>query len=405
MLVAQSVTRMRLTAALVNAPPGQVQERSIARRIERSLADPALDPDRLLPLLVEQVLPVILADLLRAHDQQVAVDARAHGSWFPLAVVVDETTLAEQVHILCVSLSYQGTALPLLVRTWEQNTTLTPGVYWQHLARTLQHLRDVFPPALQDHLVLVADRGYGVSRMVDTLNSLGWHWVLRVPGDRRVLLQDGRIVTARDLATRPGTARWGTARLSALLADDEPAPPAPGDAVAVFKDAGWRACAVVGSWLPKAKEPWLLITTVPLGRDTCAHYARRWGIERQFKAWKSQGFHLEDLQRPTPARVARVLTALVIATWWTVGVALAHLTPQLQRAAQPARQPPCPATRRPSTGATARRQLAARSLLTHGLLLLHRLGTHAPPPLICWTFPAWEAPSWSVYCSTFPLPT
>ena len=407
LLLAQSVTRMHLTAALVDAPPCRPSERSIARRIERSLGAAALDPERILPPLLATVLPDVLQAVLAEHDRRLAADPCAHGNWFPLALAVDETSVAEHVHILCASLAYQGTALPLMVTTWEQNTPLTDGEYWRRLSGVLQAVREVFPPALQDHLVLVADRGYGVPRMLDTVNAFDWHWVLRVQRDRRVLLQNGQVVTAQDLAQRPGTHRFGAARLERVLADDEDAasttsaPNAASEPVAAFKDADWRACQVIGSWLPRAKEPWLLVTNLPLRHDAVQHYAQRWGIERQCKAWKSQGFHLEDLQRPTVARVRRVLTALVIATWWTVGAAIAHLQPQLVHAAAAPSRPPCAAGRRPSTGITERRQLAERSLLTHGLLLLHGLGKRAPAPPIEWSFPFWEVPTWSALCFSF----
>lgn len=401
MLQAQRVTRMHVTAALLGEPPYHPQARSIVRRIERSLADQHLDPQWILPVLLEEVLPVVLAQVLTEHDRRRTEDPAAHGQWFPLALVVDETTVAEHVHILCASLAYQGTALPLMVTTWEQNTALAAGVYWQHLGSMLQHVRDVFPPPLQDHLVLVADRGYGVPRMLDTVNALGWHWVLRIQGDRRVLLQNGQVVTAKDLAMRPGAHRCGAARLAGVLADDEDATPPTNAAVAAFKDAGWRACQVIGSWLPGAKEPWLLVTTLSLSRNAVRHYAQRWGIERQFKAWKSQGACLEDLQRPTVVRVRRLLTVLVIATWWTVGAAITHLLPQLEHAAQAPSRPPCAVGRPPSTGITERRQLAEQSLLTHGLLLLHGLGKRAPAPPIEWTFPFWDVPTWSALCFSF----
>lgn len=404
MLQAQSVRRMHLTAALRGEPPYHPQERSIARRLERSLAAEHLDPQRVLPVLLADLLSTVLAQVLDEHDRRRTADPVAHGQWFPLALV-DETTVAEHVHVLCASLAYQGTALPLMVTTWEQNTALADGLYWQHLGSMLQHVRDVFPPTPQDHLVLVADRGYGVPRMLDTVNALGWPWVLRIPGDRRVLLQHGQVVTAKDLAQRPGAHRCDPARLERVLADDEGAQPTASEPVAAFKDAGWRACQVLGSWLPGAKEPWLLVTNLSLSRDAVQRYAQRWGMERQFKARKSQGFHLEDLQRPTVTRVRRLLTALVIATWWTVAAAIAHLQPQLEHAATAPSRPPCAAGRHPSTGITERRQLAERSLLTHGLLLLHGLSKHAPAPPITWTFPFWEVPTWSARCFSFGMTT
>jgi hypothetical protein len=80
--------------------------------------------------------------------------------------------------------------------------------------------------------------------------------------------------------------------------------------VAAFPTAGWRRGHVVAPWLPDADEPWTLATSMPDHWDVCEQYARRWSID-----WKSTGWDLEHLHLPTPARVGRLLTGMVLATW------------------------------------------------------------------------------------------
>ena len=62
--------------------------------------------------------------------------------------------------------------------------------------------------------------------------------------------------------------------------------------------------------------------------------------------------------------------------------------------------PPGGPWRHPSTAITERRPLAERSLLTHGLALVHGLDTRPPAPPIEWSFPFGEVPTWSAPCSS-----
>ena len=167
---------MQLTAALVGAPPC----RPSARHSERC----GVDPERIVPPRLATVLPDVLA---------------------------------EHVHILCASRAYEGTALPLMVTTGEQNSPLTDGESWRRIAQA-RH------------------------------------------GQRRRSALGAAVATAQDLAQRPGTSRSGAAHRARVPADDEDARPTTSDPV-----AGWRARQVIGSWLPRVKEPWLLATPTRCG--------------------------------------------------------------------------------------------------------------------------------------------
>jgi hypothetical protein len=111
------------------------------------------------------VLPEVLADVLASY-----ADGAYPGRTPALTVIVDETTVTDQVHVLVAGLAYQGIALPLAVRTWVQNTRLPRGEYWSQVHAVLRDVQAVLPAVLRDHVVLVADRGFAVARLVD----LGW---------------------------------------------------------------------------------------------------------------------------------------------------------------------------------------------------------------------------------------
>lgn len=400
LLETTTVRRGDLTAAVGRLHLSEAREPSIARRLERLLDDPQLDPARLLPLVQATVLPALLADVRAAHTVVAAAGGRVHRRWFPLQIIVDETSVRDQVHVLAAGLAYQGVAVPLAVRTWPQNQALAPGEYWRHVHALLAEVQAALPPEVRDHVVLVADRAYGVPRLVDLARALGWAWLLRVQGGVRVALRDGCEVTAASLAPRPGTGA-----VTAGLLDDQPDPaaadtlPAADAPVAAFAAAGWRPCRLVALWAADATEPWLLLTNLPADDHRAGlTYARRWAIERLFLPWKSHGWDLEALQRPTPARVGRLLTGLVLATMWTLAIAVAHTSVLQVAAAAPApaesplQQPylpgcaPAPRDDRPWP--------AKQSLFTWGRKVLAATITRSHTPPQCWTFPDWGRPTW-----------
>ena len=397
LLETATVQRGCLTAAVARLALSAAKEASIARRLERLLDDPQLDPERIVPPLTAALLPDLLAEVCREHAVSAAGDARAHGRWYPLLIIVDETTVRDLVHVLAVGLAYQGIAVPLGVRTWPQNTSLPPGEYWTHLHALLSDVHAALPPELRDHVVLVADCGYGVPRMLDLAQALGWAFVLRLNAPTRLRLADGRVIGAAALAPRPGTIAGYPGTLDDFL-EAAPSSDAP---VAAFRTAGWRRCQVLAVWAEGAAEPWLLATNLPGGRREFLLYARRWAIERLFLHWKSHGWNLELLHGPTPERVARLLTGMVLATHWVLAVGIAHTTTLLAAAdaaagRQPLHQPHLPGLA--PTPRDPRPAPAKRSLFTWGRQILAATVTALRTPTLCWVFPDWQTPTWQAFC-------
>ena len=272
------------------------------------------------------------------------------------------------------------------------------------------------PPVLRAHVLVLADRGYGSPILLDLLAALGWHGVVRLQGQVRVQWPDGTTRPLRSLVPRP-SAPWPGPRgatVAPLGPSDPLAPPdpldpseaaAPAAPVAVFKKAGWRQGRVVAAWAEGQAEPWLLVTTLPATRARLREYARRWAIERLFLTWKSHGWHLEASGLSAPAPVARLLTGYVLATWWHLAAALpvaqAHLDDLAAQAVRRTGRPPRlsrPCQLRlpldPGTGPW----IAKYSLLTQGRQVCHRTPARTTTPALCWAFPDWEAPTWSVQC-------
>jgi hypothetical protein len=189
--------------------------------------------------------------------------------------------------------------------------------------------------------------------------------------------------------------------------------------LAVFKNAGWRFCRVVAVWAVGQPSPWLLLTNLPAEAARVRDYAQRWAIERLFLTWKAHGWDLEASGVRDPARLGRLLTGLVLATWWRLALALPacldHLTDLADRAAcrggRAARPvqlplpwpvdavtPSLPLPSRSPADRSPRPWAAKFSLLTWGAKVARRTALRSQTPALCWTFPWWEAPLWSAEC-------
>src|SRR5437016_4709492 len=114
---------------------------------------------------------------------------------------------------------------------------------------------------------LLADRGLAWPVVIDTCAGLGWHYLLRLQGGTKVILPDGREVTAAGLVGRVG-GRWlGRAWL--------------------FKKAGWRAASVLAYWPWGRDEPWLLVGDEGPCPRRFATYGQRTWAEELFRDAKS----------------------------------------------------------------------------------------------------------------------
>jgi hypothetical protein len=373
--LAQTVHALAITPA---------QEPSIVRRIQRLEADPRLDPALVLPALFRSLLPTLLQSARCAHAANEATGPAHHARFVAVRLVVDASTKGDQVHLLSVGLVYQGIVLPLAVRAWEQNVPLPEGEYITQLIEVLSEVNADLPAALRDHVLLLADRGFGTPRLLDLVAALRWHWILRVQDQVMVRLADGRTVPIRALADKPG-AVWVGADTSA-----------PSDApLAAFKGAGWRPCRVVAVWLPEQEEPWLLLTDLDPSAERLRDYAQRWAIERLFLSWKSHGWELEQVGLSDLVRIRSLLTGLVLATLWRLAAAVpvaAHYLAQLPiatyRPGHQFRLPLWPTLPWPGKF----------SLFTWGTKIFHAANLTLTTPTLCWEFPDWDAPPWSQQC-------
>jgi hypothetical protein len=397
-----------LTEALHDLVLSPAKEESIARRMLRILEDERLDPERLLPILFRDLLPQLLAEVLAAHAASASTPAAHQRRLCPVRIVVDETSKEDQVHLLVAGLAYQGLVLPLAVRVWKQNEPLPQGEYPLALQSLLLEVQALLPAPLRDHVLLLADRAYGIPLVIDLAALLRWDWVLRVQAPTGVQRRDGRVCAMRDLAPKPGSGWVGG------FGPDEPAAESAGagdEPVAVFKSAGWRKSQVVAWWAVGEQDPWLLITSLPGTEARLRDYAERWGIERLFLSWKSHGWEIESCGVSDPKRLGRLVSGLVVATVWRLAMGVAQAEEILEDlAARAERRVPRPrqlrlplerarGDRAEPAGLGASRPYAAKfSLLSWGAKAVKAANLRTHTPMLSWHWPAWDAPRWSSRC-------
>jgi hypothetical protein len=204
-------------------------------------------------------------------------------------LLLDETAKADDLRCLKVSLAFRGRALPLAFACYRKR----PGRSMVRILRDVLQRATAAAPT-QARLVVVADRGLAWPALVDLCVQKGWRYLLRLQGQTKVRLPDGRCVAARDLAPKVGRPAWaGRAE--------------------VFRKAGWRAAGVVALWAKKAKEPWLLVTDLPPREGRWKTYARRMWIEQSFRDEKSHGFRWSESRVNDPRNAERLLTLMALA--------------------------------------------------------------------------------------------
>lgn len=240
--------------------------------------------------------------------------------------------------VLSISVLDRGSAIPV---AWVALPHRGKGLWLPHLARLLGLLAPAVPGGM---LVLVmTDRGLWSPRLWRAITDNGWHPLMRIRPDATFAPQGERCQRARELVPGPGCS-WI------------------GEGVA-YKHAAKRiACTLVVVWGDGQKDPWLLLTDLPLEMVDGSWYGLRVWIELGFRALKSMGWHWERTRRRDPVRVARHWLVLAIATLLNLAVGT-----RLEDAAQPGIPPG--RLRRSHTPPPPRAR--HRSVFARGLAWLH----------------------------------
>jgi Transposase DDE domain len=193
----------------------------------------------------------------------------------------DQTTL-----VLSLVTSH-GRATPLLWLTVLKDELKDSRNDFEDLC--LARLAEVLPKGVA--VTILADRGFGDTKLFAFLDELGFAYVIRFRGNIHVTAADGERHTAADWVGKGGRAR--------KLRDAE------------ITAAGQRVGAVVCVQAKDMKEPWCLAASnaEATTREIVNHYAKRWTIEPGFRDTKDLrfGMGLGVLRIADPQRRDRLL--------------------------------------------------------------------------------------------------
>jgi hypothetical protein len=357
LVAAKSSVVSQMAVGLWETGVSLAQVGSIARRLRRGLADRRLTASTCYEPAVRTLL-----------DWE---GLRRRGK--PAILALDESSQDGRVHLLRVSLTYWGTAIPLAWEIWPQQTPLEEGEYWRRMDAVLDRVAALLPAGLD--VILTADRAFDIPPFVARVAARGWHWVVRLKaeGANRFLDWQGREHGLKELVQRhvaaPGP-RWKVRGR-------------------IFQRAGWCAASIVAVWAAGAKERLVIITDLPPRWEVVAHYDRRFWIEAGFRTDKASGWQSEACQVTDLEHQARLLLAMAWATLLVLCLGLADARIALARVAAPRAAPPT-AHRSPP-----RPQHARASLFTLGLRLARRWLARTARPPFHWLLSHLSSPAWN----------
>jgi Transposase DDE domain len=266
--------------------PGMALPASRQRRLERFLANPAVDAAG----VMDQLAKSLLGGFAGCN----------------IILILDETTRALPAHendpaqgnSLCcmkLSLGYRKRALPLAFfcyRTRQLQDQTLPEM----VVSLLERLAAAVPRGCQ--ITLLADRGLCWPVLIDFCQEQQWHYVFRLQGQTAVRLaaadESTHLRYANQLAPRRGT-HWS------------------GENIELFKTAGWRVANVMATWEHRCKEPWLLVTDLPASYARCRGYAKRCWCEQMHRDEKSSGFQWRASHVEDPEHAQRLLVVMALA--------------------------------------------------------------------------------------------
>jgi hypothetical protein len=274
LLLARHAALPRMAAQLRRVV-GTAHTDSIERRLRRTLAETDFETSQVFDQLARTALRKL-----------------APGRYL---LLLDDTQQTTRCTLSTLALDYGGRALPLAWCRWSGKLH---GTYWRQIDALFDQAERLLPPHL--HPVVVADRGVASPTLIRLIQKHHWDYVVRV--NRNVTLrlpqQPRQVLALGGLLDR---ACGVTVRLTGWVFQDAPI---------------WAHALVV--WRPRHDEPWILVSSLDLGRQLADLYAHRMHVEALFRDTKSGAFEWELSRVVQPDRAMRLLLGIMLAIWCAV---------------------------------------------------------------------------------------
>jgi hypothetical protein len=212
-----------------------------------------------------------------------------------LVLLVDETSLAEHLKVMAVSLAYRGRAIPLA--WWCYHPEHYPMKSIELIDTLLGWVAPWIPAGCR--VLVEADRGLGSSpALARRLRQRGFEYLVRVTKQMRLRLPDQQEVQFGSLVQGPGQ-HWS-------------------GPVQAFGSEHWQSCWAIIYWGQGHKEPWLLLTS--WAEVPARGYGWRMWEELAFRDFKSYGWHWDRSRVWEPEHANRLWLAMALAYAWTISL-------------------------------------------------------------------------------------
>jgi hypothetical protein len=232
---------------------------------------------------------------IEVHPFYAPLITQALGEWglATLYVALDTTLLWNEYCVVRLSLVYRGRAVPLVWQVLRhESSSVAHEVYEALLAAV--------PPLLPRgvKVVLLADRGFADTELMEQLRGLGWHFRIRVKGSFWVTRRGQIPCKIGDF-----TLARGRAMFLHNVAITE-------------KRFGPISLALARQ--THTGEVWYVVSDEPTAVYTFVEYGWRFDIEENFLDDKSNGFQLESSRLRDAKAVERLCVVLAVATLYLV---------------------------------------------------------------------------------------
>lgn len=207
-----------------------------------------------------------------------------------IALALDATSHKDIFTILSLSVVYRGCAIPVAWKILKANVPHPWNPEWEAI------LESVSGEIPQDYTVIcLTDRGLYSSKLYHSIRDKGWHPFMRVKADCHFHLWGKGWFKMEDLVPQNGEP-WG--------------------ATGTAFQKNQIDCSLLIVHDKKDKEPWCIITDLPLKYCNVSWYAMRAWIEHGFKKIKSGGLQWTRTRITSPDRVSKVWLAISLSLVW-----------------------------------------------------------------------------------------
>jgi hypothetical protein len=238
--------------------------------IHRVLKNPLIQPQRVMGAYGAELLTLL------CQEGETAI------------LMLDQSKLVDGFECLMLSIRVGERALPWLWQVVKTGGSIGFDVQETLLNEALTHL----PKSLD--VVLMGDRFYGTSALIDWCQQAKWGYRLRLKRNLQLIHEQGLLVSG-DLLSE-GLAFIEEVELGSVVTS-----------IGVIHDTGHA-------------EPWIIAMDVKPTRARVLDYGMRWGIESLFSDLKSRGFDVCSSHLRHADRLSRLLLLVSIGLYWCVSL-------------------------------------------------------------------------------------